>query len=103
MWGKEECIISPFSLSPLSSCQVQLTTELSTATAQLSSLQMELTGSRHREAELKTQLASSVAESQKSAGNWASLKQTHDGREGGRGSDGREGGIGYDGREGGRA
>lgn len=73
-------------LTPLL-CQVRLTTELSTATAQLSSLQMELTGSRQREAELKTQLASSVAESQKSAGNWASLKQTHDGKEGGQGLD----------------
>ena len=47
--------------------------------AQLSSLQMELTGSRQREAELKTQLASSVAENQKGAESWASIKKSHDG------------------------
>ena len=47
--------------------------------AHFSSLQMELTGCRQREAELKTQLASAVAESQKSAESWSSLKQNHDG------------------------
>lgn len=59
--------------------QVNLTTELSTSMAHLSSLQMELTGCRQREAELKTQLASSVAESQKGADTLASIKKNHDG------------------------
>lgn len=58
---------------------MNLTTELSTCMAHFSSLQMELTGCRQREAELKTQLASAVAESQKSAESWSSLKQNHDG------------------------
>lgn len=47
--------------------------------AHLSSLQMELTGCRQREAELKTQLASSVAESQRGAETLASIKKSHDG------------------------
>ena len=59
--------------------QVNLTSELSTSMAHLSSLQMELTGCRQREAELKTQLASAVADSQKGAENWTSLKQSHNG------------------------
>lgn len=59
--------------------QVNLTTELSTSMAHLSSLQMELTGCRQREAELKTQLASTVAESQKGSESLASIKKSHDG------------------------
>ena len=59
--------------------QVNLTSELSTQMAHLSSLQMELTGSRQREAELKTRLATAVAENQKVAENWTSLKQSQDG------------------------
>ena len=47
--------------------------------AHLSSLQMELTGCRQREAELKTQLASTVAESQKGSESLASIKKSHDG------------------------
>lgn len=59
--------------------QVNLTTELSTSMAHLSSLQMELTSCRQREAELKTQLASSVAESQKGSETLSSIKKSHDG------------------------
>ena len=59
--------------------QVNLTSELSSHMAHLSSMQMELTGCRQREAELKTQLATAVAESQKTAENWISLRQNHDG------------------------
>ena len=68
--------------------QVYMTSEFSTTTAQLSALQMELTGCRHREAELKTQLATAVAESQKNSQSWASVKQSHDGR-----CSGRSGGL----------
>ena len=59
---------------------MNLTTELSTQMAHLSSLQMELTSCRQREAELKTQLASAVAENHKTAESWASLKQSQGGR-----------------------
>ena len=47
--------------------------------AHLSSLQMELTSCRQREAELKTQLASAVAGNQNIAEKWTSLKQLQDG------------------------
>ena len=56
-----------------------MTTELSQATAQLSGLQMELSSSRQSEAELKSQLASAVAEAQNSSQEWVALKQKHDG------------------------
>lgn len=59
--------------------KVSLTTELSQATAQLSSLQMELATSRKAESELQTQLATVVAEAHRNAQEWASAKQSLEG------------------------
>ena len=60
--------------------KVAIATELSSATAQLSSLQMELTGSRKSEADLKSQLATAVAESHRNAQEWAISKQENEGK-----------------------
>ena len=62
-----------------SSTQVSMTTELSQATAQLGGLQMELASIRQSEGELKSQLASAVAEAQNSSQEWVVLKQKYDG------------------------
>ena len=71
--------------------KVSLTTDLSQATAQLSSLQMELASTQKSEADLKNQLAMAVAEVHKNAQEWANTKQQLEGeivregeREGGR-------------------
>lgn len=57
-----------------------MTTDLSTTTAQLSSLTMEMSTIRKNEADLKQQLATTVAELQKNTQNWATLKQNHEGK-----------------------
>lgn len=59
--------------------KVALTTELSQATAQLSTVQLELNESRQVEAELKQKLAATVADAMKTSEEWASLKQRHEG------------------------
>lgn len=59
--------------------KVALTTELSQATAQLGSLQLELSGARQADAELKQKLAATVADAMKTSEEWASLKQRHEG------------------------
>ena len=66
-------------LLPPPPLQVSLTTDLSSATAQLSALQMELGASRQSEAELKGKLATAVAEAQSNAQEWATIKQQHEG------------------------
>ena len=63
--------------------KVSMATELSSATAQLTSLQMELTSTRKSEADLKTQLATAMAEVTRSAAEWANTKQQLEGKEGG--------------------
>ena len=59
--------------------KVALTTELSQATAQLSSLQLELASVQKSEADLKNQLAMAVAEVHKNAQEWANTKQQLEG------------------------
>ena len=59
--------------------KVAIATELSSATAQLSSLQMELTSSRQSESELKSQLATAVTESHRNAQEWTIARQQHEG------------------------
>ena len=58
-----------------------MTTDLSSTTAQLSSLHMEMGNLRKNETELKQQLASTVAELQQNIQNFTSLKQKQDGKE----------------------
>lgn len=58
-----------------------MTTDLSTTTAQLSSLTMEMSTIRKNEADLKQQLATTVTELQKNTQNWATLKQAHEGKQ----------------------
>ena len=60
--------------------KVSMATELSSATAQVSSLQMELASSRKSEAELKGQLATAMAEVTRNASEWASVRQLHEGK-----------------------
>ena len=59
--------------------KVSLTTDLSQATAQLGSLQMELASVQKSEADLKNQLAMAVSEVHKNAQEWASTKQQLEG------------------------
>ncbi len=59
--------------------KVSMATELSSATAQLSALQMELTSSRQSESELKGQLATAVTESHRNAQEWTIAKQQYEG------------------------
>ena len=59
--------------------KVSMATDLSTATAQVSSLQMELATSRKSEADLKGQLATAMAEVTRNASEWATVKQLHEG------------------------
>ena len=59
--------------------KVAMATELSSATAQLSSLQMELTSSRQSESELKGQLATAVTDSHRNAQEWTIAKQQLEG------------------------
>ena len=59
--------------------KVSLTTDLSSATAQLSSLQLELANTRKSESDLKSQLATAVSEMQRNAQEWATVKQMHEG------------------------
>ena len=59
--------------------KVAMTTELSQATAQLSSLQMEVAAIRQSEGELKTQLATAVSEAQRNAQEWASARRSLEG------------------------
>ena len=59
--------------------KVAMTTELSQATAQLSSLQLELASVQKSEADLKNQLAMAVAEVHKNAQEWANTKQQLEG------------------------
>lgn len=61
--------------------KVSMATELSSATAQLSSLQMELTSCRKSEADLKSHLATAMAEVTKNAAEWATVRQQHEGKE----------------------
>ncbi len=62
--------------------KVFMTTELSQATAQLSSLQMEVSSARQSEGELKSQLATAVAEAQRNAQEWVLAKQSLEGEHG---------------------
>lgn len=59
--------------------KVSIATELSSATAQLSSLQMDLTSSRQSESELKSQLATAVSESHRNAQEWTIARQQYEG------------------------
>ncbi len=59
--------------------KVSMVTELSSATAHMSSLQMELTSSRQSESELKSQLATAVTESHRNAQEWTIAKQQLEG------------------------
>ena len=59
--------------------KVSMVTDLSAATSQVSTLQMELATTRKSESELKTQLATSMAEVVKNASEWASAKQQYEG------------------------
>lgn len=61
------------------SVQVQLTTELSAATAQLAALQLELGGARQLEAELKSQLATITAEAQSNSQEWDTSRKQLEG------------------------
>ena len=67
----------PFSITW--SLQVQLTTELSAATAQLAALQLELGGARQLEAELKSQLATVSAEAQNNSQEWDTSRRQLEG------------------------
>ena len=62
--------------------KVSMATELSAATSQLSTLQMELATTRKSEGELKTQLATSMGEAVRNASEWASVKQQFEGKGG---------------------
>ena len=59
--------------------QLALTKELSSCTAQLSTFQMELATARQTECDLKTELATAVADAQRSAQEWAAIKQKYEG------------------------
>ena len=56
-----------------------MTTELSSCTAQLSAFQMELATARQTECDLKTELATAVADAQRNAQDWAVIKQKYEG------------------------
>ena len=67
------------SISITWSLQVQLTTELSAATAQLAAMQLELGGARQLEAELKSQLATVSAEAQNNSQEWDTSRRQLEG------------------------
>ena len=59
--------------------KVFMVTEFSATTSKLSTLQMELTSTKKSENELKTQLATSMAEVVRNASEWATAKQLYEG------------------------
>jgi len=59
--------------------KVSMATDLSAATSQVSTLQMELAAMKKSEGELKTQLATSMAEAVNNASEWANAKQLYEG------------------------
>ena len=58
---------------------MQLTTELSAATAQLAAMQLELGGARQLEAELKSQLATITVEAQSNSQEWDTSRKQLEG------------------------
>ena len=60
--------------------KVSMATDLSAAVAQVSSLQMELSSSRKSETDLKSQLATAMAEVTRNAAEWATAKQLYEGQ-----------------------
>lgn len=62
--------------------KVSMATDLSSVTAQFSSLQIELASSRKSETDLKGQLATAMAEVTRNAAEWANARQQFEGRKG---------------------